>query len=285
MPEPTRILLPSLALPVGNRPPASPFQFFLAGNEAIRIQTWNTEPGVTVRFVARFVNEHGDLSWISFDHTPKSDATRATTYHALGAGFIVNASAFLSNGNARVGQTFVQVQVVVGDEAAALRMGTLLQGYVTADQELAYPGSPITNSLDGGGYVRYVDEPAPALGFPVVVTVPAGLRWELLAVSTTFVASAAVANRNVFLVIDDGLSVAFKSWTIGNVTAGQFKLGTWAQGMPLAAELLLGNSVVGLLSGAPLLSGHRFQIGALNIQAGDQFGSCTYVVREWIEAQ
>lgn len=278
------IQLPAIRVPAGNRPPASPFQFFLLGNEGIQIRSWNTLAGVNVRFVCRFINARGQMSWVNFDHTPNTDASIATTFYPLGEGFIVNCAVFATGAAPRVGQTFVQVQIVVGSEQTAARMGTLLQGYVTQNQELAYPGSPIMNSLDGGGYVRFATASAPGAGLPLIVTVPTGVRWELVSVIGAFFTDATVINRRTRLLIDDGVTVSFVSWTPQDQPAGQSFTMSWAQGMPLATNLLGGNSVMGLGYSAPLLAGHRFALAALSMQAGDFFTDTTYTVREWIEA-
>lgn len=278
------IVLPAIRVPVGNRPPASPFQFFLLGNEGIRIRSWNTLAGVNIRFVCRFVNAKGEMSWVNFNHTPNTDASIATTFHPLGEGFIVNCSVFATGASPRIGQTFVQVQVVVGSEATAARMGTLLQGYVTQNQELAYPGSPVQDSLDGGGYVRYFQELSPGPSLPLSVTVPTNLRWELVSVLTNLSTSAVAGNRRPFLQVTDGVNLAFQSYTPTDIPALQIERCIWAQGMPLAVTLLAGFSVVGLGFTAPLLAGNIVSVGAFNMQLGDVISNTVFVVREWIEA-
>lgn len=143
---------------------ASPFQFYTTGEDNLRIVSSNSLAGVSLRVEARFIDPAGTISAQSWDHVPNSDRTPRTTDYRLGVGALLNLTVYASSGAPRIGQTFVMVQLIRGDAPAAIVLGTMLQGYVTAVQHLAWPGSPIQSSIEGGGYPRAIVGTTPAAG-------------------------------------------------------------------------------------------------------------------------
>jgi hypothetical protein len=113
-------------------------------------------------------------------------------------------------GSPVAGKCFAIVELVRGRAGAVQPLGTLLEGYVSDVQRLAWPGSPLRSSVDTPGVSSIITGTDPAAGSECLDTVPAGARWEVLAWFATLVASAAVANRVVTLIIDDGASTL---WT------------------------------------------------------------------------
>src|SRR5216684_7447604 len=83
----------------------------------------------------------------------------------------------------------------------AIVLGTLLGGYVTAVQALGFPGSPVSNSLDGTPPAVEGNGNTPAVGADTFDTVPLGARWEILYYSAKLTTSAAVANRRPSLTL------------------------------------------------------------------------------------
>src|SRR5204863_2582589 len=92
----------------------------------------------------------------SVDHVPNTDRSVKTSDHPLGVGQLLNLTVFASAGAPLIGQTYVKVQLIRGVGAAAIVLGTLLGGYVTAVHALGFPGSPIENSLTATPAIRYI---------------------------------------------------------------------------------------------------------------------------------
>jgi hypothetical protein len=132
------------------------------------------------------------------------------------------------------GQTFAILEVIRGREGAVQSLGTLLQGYVTTNWRLAWPGAALESSLSGRGKLRYIGGNNPAAGAEISESVPAGVRWLLKTFTFVLVASAAAANRSPILTIDDGATVIFETGSNVLQTASQTAKYRAGAGVPLA---------------------------------------------------
>lgn len=272
---------------VGNdgRPLIEPGAFFLDGNYALRINSWNALAGVVVTVRARIIRaSDGELVDSSWDHTPNTNRTKATNDFPLPAGFILNVTAFASAGSPLVGQTFVQVQLARGLSGATLLLGTLLQDYVTSVQALAYPGSPIRSSVDGGGYIRSITGAAPGAGVEILETVPAGARWELLTGACVLTTSATAGTRIVGLLIRTaGVTRAATFQPTGLIPS---RIGVWyfGQAMPNMTDPTGNQNTLPLPRSTMLLAADTWGTQTQAIAAGDQWNAPQYTVRELLEA-
>ncbi len=264
---------------------ASPFQFYTTGEERLRVVSANSLTGVRLKIQARFIDRGGTIQANSWDHVPNTDRSIRSDDVELGTGALLNLTVFAGTGAPLVGQTFVMVQLVRGVGAAAIVLGTLLAGYVTATQALGWPGSPIESSIAGGGYVRTITGTTPGVGQDISETVPTGARWELLAVWARLFTSAAVANRfAVFTVFDPANHLVQSAHPNAQVASAQGQY-SWANGFN--AQLVTAT----LVYQAPLpmhlaiLAGQKFTITLINQDAGDQWDPPYFTVREWLEVQ
>lgn len=267
----------------GGRILPSPSQFYLTGEDQLRIVSANSLTGVQLTIQARVANAAGEIVPQRWSHTPNTDRSTRTDDVGLGTGSLLNVTVFASAGAPRIGQTFVMVQLVRGSGAVAIVLGTLLAGYVTATQALGFPGSPIVNSLEGGGVVRTIQGSTPAPGAEFSETVPTGARWQLLAMQASLATSATVGARRPIVVWSVNGAQVGTSAQVVDVAASQAGVFNWAQGMPLAAAIYAGINVVGLPLDLQLLAGDSFASQTANMKAGDQWTLTRYVVREWLE--
>ena len=278
------VVFPASLVPfAGGRILPSPAQFYVTGEDRLRIVSVNSLTGVTLKLQWRFANSDGQAIPSSQDHTPNTDRSVKTQDYELGVGSLLNVTVFANAGTPRVGQTYVMVQLVRGIGAAAIVLGTLLAGYVTSTQALGFPGSPIASSLESGGLVRTIQGATPAAGAEFRETVPTGARWQLLGAQASLATSAAPANRRpVFVWSVNGAQVGASAQVV-DVAASQSGVFNWAQGMPLSAAIFAGVNVVGLPFDLQLLAADFFASQTTNLQAGDQWTLTRYVVREWLE--
>ncbi len=283
--SPAPIKLPATSQAARDRIVATPFQFYLDGSENLRVRVWNSLAGVTVTVRVRFVNDLSKLNWQEYKLTPTSDRAATSLDFPLGGGIISNVVAFASSGTPVIGQTFVQVQVVVGSQAAAPVYATVLQGYVTAGQNLAYPGSIITSSLDGGGYVRFVNGTAPAAGAEISETVPTGARWELISILSLLSCSGVAGNRRPAFIASQSGNPWLRIPLPDNLVAGATKYTEWCQGLPFATSFDFNVLPQALPAGLPLVAGTQFGTITVNLDPLDQYVLPRYIVREWLEAQ
>lgn len=134
---------------------------------------------------------------------------------------------------------------------------------------------------------------APAAGADIAITVPANKRWSLRAFGGRFVSSAVVANRNVFVEIDNGagliLFIVGQVFTVPASTNTRFYTGPGCfYDMPTANPV--GVNVGGGIGVAQpmkvfpqldLVAGWRITTATLAIDAGDQWSQVVCLVEEW----
>lgn len=267
----------------GGRLLPSPSQFYLTGEDRLRVVCCNSKAGVILKVQWRTALFSGEIVPNSETHTPTSDRTVYTEDLELGTGSLLNITVFAAAGSPLIGQTYVMVQLVRGVGAAAIVLGTLLAGYVTTTQALGFPGSPILSSVEGGAAYRRITGTTPAAGAEISEVVPNGARWQLLTVNALLTTSAAAGTRTPNLVITDGGVDYFGSGQPVGVGASAGSPYWWEQGMALAVQVGLIGSVAGLLIEGHMLAGHRFITRTSNLQAGDQWSAPSYLVREWLE--
>lgn len=282
-----RVILAAPLATAGNRVIAAPFQFALSGSENLRVRSANSLAGAVIALQGRILLDDGTIHPIVFSHTPNSDRSLKTQDFALGTGTLLTLTVFVSTGAPLRGQTFVQVQVIQGFGGATIALGTLLQGYVTSFQQLAWPGSPIEDSLSGRGWLTIVTPANPPGGSGLTVTAPTGVRWRLQSVDCRLDTDATAVTRQPFIETISGGTVlahippssyappsyvTFFSWVAsgntGNVnqTAPNIRI----NGAGLGPEIYVrgGDSVV---------------LTGLLLQAGDQFSLVALTVEEWLE--
>lgn len=284
MTPPRELVFPAVpAVIAGGRILPSPSQFYLTGEDQLRITTSNSLVGVALKVQLRTARIDGTIQPQSFDHTPNTDRTVKQSDFQIGEGSVLNVTVFANQGAPLIGQTYVIVQLVRGMGAAAIVLGTILAGYVTSVQALGFPGSPIATSIEGGGYVRAISGTAPAVGSAVIETVPAGARWEFLTGQTTLITSATVSNRVVtFVTVLGGI---VRSRTVNPTPQLASNGGTYITAQNVTTQADVGNSVwqTAWPTSYALLTGTQLLISAFGLQAGDQFSALEFIVREWLE--
>jgi hypothetical protein len=252
---------------------------------ALRVRSFGNTAGVTVLIAGRFIDADAQHTKpFSAPHTPNSDRTVATSDIPLGRGWLQTLTVIASGGSPMYGGVFVCVDVIQGRGAGATTVGTLLQGFVTSGQRLAWPGTPLRSPTESTGAFRSVAGSDPAAGAEISETVPTGARWQVLAITATLVSDGTAANRRPRLTIDDGTTVYFVSPSGNTQTATQTIVYTWAIGAPLAATLNSSFNLHGLPAPHWLRAGHRIQTVTASIQAGDNWGAPQLWVEERLEA-
>lgn len=267
----------------GGRVLPSPSQFYLTGEDRLRVTVANALVGVAVGIHWRTANPDGDIVPSREFQTPTSDRLPTTADYELGEGSLLNVTAFAAAGAPRIGQTFVSVQLVRGRGPAAIVLGTLLAGYVTATQSLGFPGSPIQSSVDGGGFFRRITGTTPGISGEITEVVPTGARWQLLSVNARLTTSATAISRFPALFLAEGGFDFFAAGQFSAVGASVTSAVWWECGMALESQVGFVGSVAGLLLGNMLLAGMSFATRTGNLQPGDQWTAPSFLVQEWLE--
>jgi hypothetical protein len=289
MPEtelvPETVLTPAPITFIGEQLSPSPWQYRFTGEDALEIASYNSQTGVRVAVQGRMWSADRGLHPFAFTHVPSADRMRRLEVFGLPHGYLLNAVVFASSGTPRMGQTFVSLHVVRGQGQARILLATLLQGYISGEQELAFPGSPIENSLTTEPVPRRIRGTDPAQGLDIFETVPLGARWRVRSIALYFITSAIVATRQTYLKIEGpDLWLGQWSWQALTQPAVQYNAYFWMLGLPTSSGYTPGVGQAGLPD-IVLESGSRLQISAANLQATDQFLGPVIHADEWLEAQ
>jgi hypothetical protein len=230
-------------------------------------------------------NEREGIKPFAFTHVPNSDRTRALERFGLPFGYLLNAVVFAASGAPKLAQTFVSLHVIRGQGQARVLLATLLQGYVTAEQELAFPGSPVQSSVEGAPYTRIIIGTDPAAGVTVAESVPSGARWRLRSLHMSLGTTATAGARR---------PVLFLRSNAGNLVGGSPSPYTqspstnvrfyWMLGMPISTGMSSFQIAIGLPD-VIMLPGHDFLVQVENMAAGDNIDEVVFYVDEWLEAQ
>jgi hypothetical protein len=264
---------------------AVPFQFLSTGEDHLRVRSFNSLAGVVLTIDMRTLNTAGEIQVSSSPHTPNSDRSAKVTTIALAPGYILNLVVRASAGSPTIGQTYVIVELVRGLGTNAQLLGQLLGGYVTAQQGLAWPGSPIESSIAGGGWFRSFEGTIPAAGQQVVETVPTGARWDVRLVRVDLLADAIGLNRLIALMYRTpaALFVAVHL-PIVSIPPGNFNVCLWQRGPVSGSPTGTGIAVGSLAEEVTLMAGDSIRTSTFNMEATDQFVEVVLGVREWLEA-
>lgn len=267
----------------GRVTPAS-FPFFTTGEDNLRVTSYNSAPGVSLKINGRLLDTAGRANADSWDHTPNTDRSAKSTDLTLSGSTLLNLTVFSAAGTPLQGQTYVIVSLIRGIGAGAIVLGTIVQGYVTSNQALGFPGSALQQSTEGSGSVRTIVATVPAAGAEVAETVPAGARWELLLFSARFAPQVTVGiNRMPMLYAQLGGQNLFFVPIARTVDAPNVLSCNWSSGLGLQANTLSVFTATGLPVSIPLLAGTVLATLTDGMQPADTYTSANYTVREWLE--
>jgi hypothetical protein len=284
-PIPEIELTPAPITMIGEQLSPSPWQYRFTGEDALEIAAYNSQSGVRIAVQGRMWHEREGIRPFRHTHVPNSDRTRSIEVFGLPFGYLLNAVVFAEAGAPRVGQTFISLHVIRGGGQARVLLATLLQGYVTAEQELAFPGSAIESSLAGGGVPRLVLGTNPAPGASMLEVVPAGARWRLNSLYIVLTTSATVAPRTARLEFGyEGNNIVSLGAAITQAASLDYGY-TWGEGLPTSPAV----SGIYVNHGLPqdlwLPAGASIATNAVNFQPGDNWSTPIMMITELLEAQ
>lgn len=279
-----RLLIAAPAQSGGGRVIASPFQFYLDGNDNLRIEGWNSKSGVVLKCAGRFVDEKGEVDVFEFPLALTADRIRTVADFALARGFLLNLVVTATLATPLLGQTFARVSVIRGFSGATIELGTLLQGYVTGALGIAWPGSVIQQSHEIEGYARYYAGTIPAPGSAINEVVPTNAHWRVLAAHVSLSTDATAGNRQPFLQFFDNAGNFFTEvFAVGTCPPSSIRAYEFAERMPDT----LTQPTSGTMTAYPyveLSSGAKVVVGANLFAAGDQwFLTPRFMLQERLE--
>ena len=280
-----RIVAPNAVAFAGGRVIASPFQFYLDGNDNLRLEGWNTCTGAVLQVQGRAIDELGVVKPFNMELTLTADRVRNRRDFAPVRGYILNLVAVATGAEPCIGQTFARVSLIRGFTGATIVLGVLLQGYVTSQHGLGWPGSPIQTSIESGGYVRPILGAVPAAGAQILEVVPTAARWQLLRCRAALQTAAGGANRFIRLELYGTTIISFTAAQATSQGPSQFARYSWGGNLPIAVDATNFYFQQPYPAETELIAGDSVATGVTNMAAGDQWTALHFQVREWLEIE
>jgi hypothetical protein len=259
-----------------------PTPLYIGLNDELRLRVFNSIALLVVHVRVRLQLPDGQIVPQDFAFTPTSARALSEASFRLGEGFLLGLALRGEVAVARRGACFVQVLLMRGGVNADQPVQTLVADYLTEGQLVGWPGGRIQQSIEGPALERDILGTDPAAGVEISETVPTGARWRIESFRFPLVTSAAVANRRVHLVIDDGANILYDLAAADLQTASLTRnYNATEDSFQRAAQ---DNEIyIPVPLDAVLTAGNRIRTLTTLLDAGDNFGPPRYQVEEWIE--
>jgi hypothetical protein len=162
----------------------------------------------------------------------------------------------------------------------------LFADYVTTQATSAYPNGRVLSPTEGPGLVYTTGPSNPVAGADWTFLIPTNCRQRIRSIHASFVTAAAVANRNIRVIVQDVGGTAFRAAAAVSVPASTGALVSMSSvpvytpidpltiPIPLPADLVL--------TGATGLA-MNVTTNTVNIQAADQWSTIRFLVEEWLD--
>lgn len=279
-----RITSGAQGVAIGRGLVASSFQYYLTGAESIRVSAISRYSNVKVDITYRFWREQDrqiqvnrDALTVSLDDPPTLKSV------GLDAGALLNLRLSTDDTRPKLGMLWVRAQLVIGDGAAAQVLGTLLQGYISAQNDLGWPGSPLQTMHESHGSI--ITAPWVVLAGPAVSTnVPPHSRWRV--VSGRFVLQAVGAGPARTPIVFTTNSAGIVTWSSGNgqsCAAGNIRTYSFGAGVAPSDVIGLDQTMLSWPTDMELGPLDTVQAAFLSGQVTDLVTNTALLVREWFD--
>jgi hypothetical protein len=260
-------------------------QFAVTGEDNLRVTTIGSIVGMTVNVHGRFLDAaQGKTIPFNYVAPVQSNRVAISTLFALGTGYVLNLTAFVSGASPLIGQCFVIVQLIRGLGGATFLLGTLLSGYVTSTQALGFPGSPILPSTTGEPPTQAITPDVVVPGSNFTFSVPAGARWDVQGVTALLTTDIVVPARTVFLnITDPGGNFIAQIPPDATQPANAAHRYSWAPAFPVYALGAQGVHILPLPLRTLLPAGSTIASQIANLDVGDSLTQIEVSFREWLE--
>jgi len=199
-------------------------------------------------------------------------------------GYLLSVTVTDDAATARNGEVYCTVSIKVGQVDTNSPIAMLARGYVSENSPVYYPGGKDRDALEGYGRFHSFTGVNPGAGNPYSLTLEAYKSYKLLSVFGTLTTSAVVANRYIYVNQSDDSGKVFsnratlaytesKAWFI-HLSASQTAFGNIA-GSGQFVALSRTTPFQGALKG--------LEIGAINMDAGDQITGIRITLEEYAE--
>jgi hypothetical protein len=158
----------------------------------------------------------------------------------------------------------------------------LLQDYSTLFNPTGWGVSGARMPTEGTGFISSQIVANPAAGADWIYTVGTLRRQAVRSFNALFTAAAAVANRQVELIIDDGANIMWRTSAPVNITANQV-VNVSGTGTNAPTGIITTDISVVIPPGLVMPQNWRLRALTTAIQAADQWSAIAIMREEWID--
>jgi hypothetical protein len=282
VPEATRVPGEGFGQEVGfdiNRAPP-PTNAYIGADDQLQVFFASSIPGATAKVFARILLPNGKIVPNEWIFTAINGRVGSNFYQFLAEGFMLSLSVASLN-STQPGQSYVRLTLMRGTQNLSSNSVVLLAGYVYGQNVVSWPTSQLWPMSFGRGAMRVINGTTPAPGGEITEVVPSNVLWRLQTFSFVLNTSAAVANRGVLLVFDNGVASYSYSTATSGQPAGLSQSYTFAPGYPLV-NIYPSQVMAPAPTDHFIPAGFRIRTATPSLQAGDQYSTISYLVEEWL---
>jgi hypothetical protein len=262
-------------------------QHYLSGSESLRVEVYSHYPlPVPVTVTGRMWSQ-AERTIKPFQRTyPGPSGMPGTTdTFQLEAGALLNVRLVSNTASGlQLGHLFGRVTLMQGSTGALVPLATLVQGYFDANNEVAWPGTPLQGMHDGRGVIvesNWVQLLAPRR---LEETVSIGARWRIVAGRGSIVTSAVAGNRDVLVVaVKASGFVTFAAGGLPVVPASQARAYDFGAGLNGQTAFSNNEGVLPWPDDLELAAGDAVRLQLVNEQVGDAWTGDALTIRQWMD--
>jgi hypothetical protein len=258
-----------------------PADLLVTEDDELLVQSYNTHATTRVEVRLRILDPGGEVVSHVLRHTPNTDRSLASSFHAIPDGYVLGAVALPTADDVQPGELFVTVALTRGASVGSPAMQPLIQEYLTSTGYAGYPAGVLRTPGEGRGNLYLPSFTDPLTGGEALFRVPSNARWRLFTARAVLTTSAAAGNRTVRAVVDDSTTQVYRcaasavqapsTQVAYSFVPGGERLGAGGgdEIVPLPADLYLPNA-------------WRMKTATSGIDAGDQWSALACLVEEWL---
>lgn len=230
----------------------------------------------------RILRDDGEIIPLVFALTAGAAGAVTQQRFQLVEGYLLSCSLVASFGLNTGNILWASAALIRPPNTALAQYELLASGYPSNNTPIGFPNSVPQRPTDGPGQPRSVTITTPGAGADFLFTIPTSARMRIVSLNAVLTTSAAVANRDVSLVIDDGANVVAELNSGANQLASLTQEYTWGDSLPLAS-VFNGNQMIPLPSQLILPPAFRIRSETTAIDVADQWSSIFMLVHEWVD--
>jgi len=258
-----------------------PSNVYIETTDVLVVGCATTQTGEMLTVSYRFLRFDGVVIHGQFTISPPSNRAVAIHSEQLAEGFLLSMSCKATIAISR-GQTFVRAFLTKPSLGPGQPSYMLMADYVTTAMAPAFPNGRVLAPSEGPGNITGVFGATPPAGSDWLITVPANTRWKVLQTSSSFQASAAVANRLISLqAFVFGFSTFVGEASVPVPASGSRSVLSWPSSAYTPADT--NHLIVSQQPDLFMRSGNTIESFTVGIQAGDQWGGVGMLVEEWLD--